>query len=872
MKKSSNYWLQNTSKRSNQSLARQFMRDYLLISVVPVIVLLIAMIGGALFLMNYSARLMEGVTQDLNNEAEKSLRSLGEQFIEIQARDVASQLAFHLQTHPEATIADLQASEQFKNIAVQPVGETGYTAVYDSDGVTYFHINPDIVGMDMHELSDDLPDFWAILETSLDGTVARGYYDWQDPDGTIREKFMVNTPVGDTSLRVAATTYIDEFSVPIVAMQEKAGVILDRYRGFAYRQWLVIGVAGVAILSAVFAGVSVLGQRAALHYIRPIEELAEVAVGGGQGQAISVQTAILERQDEIGTLAVAFSRTVEQLQETLEGLKKRTHALETSAQISRRLTTILDRDELLQQVVTSLRNAFGYYHVHVYLIDKNTGELIMREGSGEVGRQLKSKDHKLQPGQGIVGTVARSGEAFLTENVADVPYFVRNPLLPETQAELAVPVRKGHDILGVLDLQSQALAEFGQEELTLMQSIADQLAVALENARLFEDAQAKAAEAERLSRRLTREVWQALGSETPATGYTFTKSGIRSGSSGWLPAMDQALQRQSLVQYTDDDNGGGQEENNTSVAIPLRLRGEVIGAIGIERPADQVWTEAELSTVRTVTDQISRALENARLSKEQEKTIVQLKEVDRLKSEFLTSMSHELRTPLNSIIGFADVLLQGIDGELNELALNDIQLIYNSGQHLLALINDILDISKIEAGMMELICEPIDIEETVNDVLAASGSLVKERSVEIVVDIEADAQPVFADKLRLNQVLLNLVSNAAKFTHVGTITIQARVDDRSPDKMRIAVIDTGIGIPPEQMDSIFDRFRQADSSTTREYGGTGLGLAICRQLVEMHGGSLDVESEEGVGSEFCFTIPLAKYKLGGAPSAPGQGD
>jgi signal transduction histidine kinase len=141
-----------------------------------------------------------------------------------------------------------------------------------------------------------------------------------------------------------------------------------------------------------------------------------------------------------------------------------------------------------------------------------------------------------------------------------------------------------------------------------------------------------------------------------------------------------------------------------------------------------------------------------------------------------------------------------------------------------------------------------------------------------VVDIEADAQPVLADKLRLNQVLLNLVSNAAKFTHAGTITIQARVDHRSPDKMRIAVIDTGIGIPPEQMGSVFDRFRQADSSTTREYGGTGLGLAICRQLVEMHGGTLDVESEEGVGSEFCFTIPLAKYKLDGASGAPSLGD
>lgn len=305
--------------------------------------------------------------------------------------------------------------------------------------------------------------------------------------------------------------------------------------------------------------------------------------------------------------------------------------------------------------------------------------------------------------------------------------------------------------------------------------------------------------------------------------------------------------------------GKTREGNRTSVAIPLRLRGQVIGAIGIERPAEKGWTDDELTTVRTVTDQISRALENARLSKEQENTIVQLKEVDRLKSEFLTSMSHELRTPLNSIIGFADVLLQGIDGELNELVLNDVGLIYNSGQHLLALINDILDISKIEAGMMELVREALDVQETVHDVLAASNTLIKDRPVEILVDIASDLPPVYADKLRLNQVLLNLVSNAAKFTHEGRIMIEARVDDQRPDSVRIAVSDTGIGIPPEQVSTIFDRFRQADSSTTRVYGGTGLGLAICKQLIDMHDGDLGVVSEMGVGSEFYFSLPVAAY-------------
>jgi signal transduction histidine kinase len=220
-------------------------------------------------------------------------------------------------------------------------------------------------------------------------------------------------------------------------------------------------------------------------------------------------------------------------------------------------------------------------------------------------------------------------------------------------------------------------------------------------------------------------------------------------------------------------------------------------------------------------------------------------------------MSHELRTPLNSIIGFADVLLQGIDGELNDMALNDIQLIHNSGKHLLALINDILDLAKIESGKMELVRDAVDLKEVANAVLATSNSLVKDKPVQIAIDVPAALPPVYADKLRLNQILLNLVSNAAKFTHQGTITIKATLDKQKPDTMTLSVVDTGIGIPANKLNTIFERFRQVDASTTRKYGGTGLGLAICKQLVEMHGGTLNVKSKEGIGSEFYFTVPLA---------------
>jgi signal transduction histidine kinase len=412
-------------------------------------------------------------------------------------------------------------------------------------------------------------------------------------------------------------------------------------------------------------------------------------------------------------------------------------------------------------------------------------------------------------------------------------------------------------VLGVLDIQSEQLNRFTFEDVSLMQTMANQTAVALDNARLLSETRSALREVERLNRQLTREVWQQFGEEITTSGYRFvagSRKKIGPASDAWLPPMKQAALEKQLVKQTHPGNG---EDPKAELAVPLLLRGEVIGVLGVKREETPDWAEEEVAAVEAVANQVALALENARLSKEQAKTIVQLKDIDRLKSEFLTSMSHELRTPLNSIIGFADVLLQGIDGELNDMALNDIQLIHNSGKHLLALINDILDLSKIEAGKMELVREAVDIKDVANAVLASSHSLVKDKPVEIITDVSDMLPPVYADKLRLNQILLNLVSNAAKFTHEGTITIKASLNPHKLDVMTISVIDTGIGIPAAKLGTIFERFRQADSSTTRKYGGTGLGLAICRQLVEMHGGTLNVRSEEGVGSEFYFSIPLA---------------
>jgi len=226
---------------------------------------------------------------------------------------------------------------------------------------------------------------------------------------------------------------------------------------------------------------------------------------------------------------------------------------------------------------------------------------------------------------------------------------------------------------------------------------------------------------------------------------------------------------------------------------------------------------------------------------------------NKAKSEFLATMSHELRTPLNAIIGFSEVLLDGLCGELNDDQRDAVTDIYESGKHLLRMINDILDLSKIEAGRMELRKESFKIDEVLESVRTVVSEIVREKNLRYVEEIPPDLPPIYADKVRFKQIMYNLVSNAVKFTpEGGSVTIRASHNDR---EFTFTVQDTGIGIREEDIPKLFEEFVQIDSSYSREYEGTGLGLALTKRLVEMHGGRIWVESEYGRGSRFSFTIP-----------------
>jgi signal transduction histidine kinase/CheY-like chemotaxis protein/HAMP domain-containing protein len=299
----------------------------------------------------------------------------------------------------------------------------------------------------------------------------------------------------------------------------------------------------------------------------------------------------------------------------------------------------------------------------------------------------------------------------------------------------------------------------------------------------------------------------------------------------------------------------------SEMALPLKLGGVIIGALDVQSTESNAFTEADVTLFTTLADQISVAIENANAYEISQQTLEEMKELDRVKSQFLANMSHELRTPLNSVIGFSRVILKGIDGPINETQEQDITAIYNSGLHLLNMINEILDLSKIEAGKMELQIDDVEISNVVNNAVNSASGLIKGKPIQLVTRVEPDLPSIKGDELRLSQVLTNLLGNAVKFTEKGSITIEAGLHhtEDNADEILITVADTGIGIAPEDQGKLFQRFSQVDDSPTRRTGGTGLGLSIARSLVELHGGRIGLlSSDTNLGSTFYFTIPVKR--------------
>jgi len=404
------------------------------------------------------------------------------------------------------------------------------------------------------------------------------------------------------------------------------------------------------------------------------------------------------------------------------------------------------------------------------------------------------------------------------------PYTDLSPA--DADYDASVSVMEEH--IGKLSLKSSPGSPLTDEDKSMVSAVARQLGQQVENLRLLADASRARAEAEEATRRMAHDSWKAYaeGKEESALGFIYDSNQV-------LPLTETPA--------------------DISLSHALMVRGETIGQISVAGLAE-ISPEVE-ELLAAIAAQTSVHLEALRLTEELQKRAAELQELDRLKSAFLANMSHELRTPLNSILGFSDVMLEGIDGPLTEYMDNDLRLIQKNGQHLLHLINDVLDMAKIESGRMNLHFEKVRIHEVFDEVASITSTLANDKNLGLFVEPDSDESvEIFADVTRVRQVMINLVNNSLKFTEKGQVTM--RVDRLDADKILIRVKDTGIGIPADHLESVFQEFSQVDTSTTRKAGGTGLGLPISRRLVEMHGGRMWAESSGIAGEGSTFFVEM----------------
>jgi signal transduction histidine kinase/CheY-like chemotaxis protein/putative methionine-R-sulfoxide reductase with GAF domain len=608
----------------------------------------------------------------------------------------------------------------------------------------------------------------------------------------------------------------------------------------------------------------------------------------------------------------------------LDETKRRASQLETAAEIARHTSATLALDNLLKRAVTMICDRYGYYHASIYLVDSTEKHALLLASTGDAGEKMLQDKYQLPVGsRSIIGYVTESGEPLVINDVSKDPIYRANPLLPDTRSELGIPLKIGPRVIGALNVHSDAVNGFKPEDTSVLHTLADQITVAVDNARSYEIAQQAIEESRQRVQELsvlfnTSQSLASASLETqeianivarrflevfklpkcsialfdPEKGKLFTVISLARGKNGsnqevfptgeagkpsLLDGLDEVEQVLHGLTPLTVKTGAPDISSPTLaymqefgasllVLLPLAVKGQAIGIIILEAwDADSNFNLTQVTLAVTLANAAAAAVENARLYEEQISASEKLREVDKLKSQFLANMSHELRTPLNSIIGFSRVILKGIDGPITELQQQDLNAIYSAGQHLLNLINDILDISKIEAGKMDLAFDDdVDLAELIQSVLSTAVGLVKDKPIQLERIIPPELPPVRADPTRLRQIILNLLSNAAKFTEKGKITIQADIlkSNTNCNEVIIKVTDTGIGIAPEHQENLFQPFTQVDGSATRKTGGSGLGLSISRLLVEIHGGRIGVDSQVGAGSCFYFTLPLnAQPKL-----------
>lgn len=455
-------------------------------------------------------------------ESIAALEDSGRRIIQLGAMVVAREVQLFIEKYSELTTSQLIQNERLKRIAVQRVGQTGNTLVYDQNGVVYFHEDSQLVGAKIEQLSQGIPELRVLLESSLAGAAA-GYYDMEDDSGNIRVKYLYSLPVEGTSLIVAATTYIDEFSRPAEETESKITTAVTAITRYIERQMELAQWTFIVIIACMIVIIATLSSFIARTITQPIVALIKgtgIIAQGALDYKIKIKTG-----DEIEQLAAQFNTMTSSLKESYSNLeqkveertrqeRQRAEQLRTINEISRKISSIINLDELLPYVANLLRETFDYHNVNIFLFEPSSGKLILKAICLSGYKGVIPLEVPLEMGEeGIVAWVAQTGEPLLVNDVSNEPRYCFIEELSGTRSELAVAIRMKDKILGVLDIESDKLDAFGESDLFTAQTLADQLAVAIENARLYQETGQMAVMEER--NRMAREIHDTL-----AQGFT----------------------------------------------------------------------------------------------------------------------------------------------------------------------------------------------------------------------------------------------------------------------------------------------------------------------------------------------------------------